>query len=171
MTTGRGTKLTGAVGEFLVAAELCRRNLVATPFSGNVPHYDIIASGERGGHLAIQVKTINRPNWQFSIRQFVEVDFDGQRQILGQPRNEPYPDIRYVMVLLRDNGSRDRFFILKWEELRHLLISGYEQYLAKHGGIRPKAPKSLHVSLSVADLEPYEDQWQTLLELLSSDAA
>ena len=43
MASGRGTKLTGAVGEFLVAAELCRRNLVATPFSGNVPHYDIIA--------------------------------------------------------------------------------------------------------------------------------
>ena len=56
MATGRSTKLTGATGEFLVSAELCRRGLIATPFSGNVPHYDIIASDEIGGHLVIQVK-------------------------------------------------------------------------------------------------------------------
>ena len=49
MATGRATKLTGAVGEFVVAAELCRRGLLATPFAGNVPHYDIIASGQSGG--------------------------------------------------------------------------------------------------------------------------
>jgi len=48
MATGLENKLTGAIGEFLVAAELCRRGLLATPFAGNVPHYDIIASGPRG---------------------------------------------------------------------------------------------------------------------------
>lgn len=171
MTTGRGTKLTGAVGEFLVAAELCRRNLVATPFSGNVPHYDIIASGERGGHLAVQVKTINGPNWQFNIRQFVDVQLDGQRrQILGESKPEPYPGLRYVLVVLGKDGARDRFFILTWPELRDLVVSGYSHYLAKHGGIRPKAPESFHVSLSVGEVEPFEDRWQTLLDALRSDA-
>jgi hypothetical protein len=63
MTTGQATKLTGAVGEFLVAAELCRRGLLATPFAGNVPHYDIIASGQSGGHVAVQVKAINGHAW------------------------------------------------------------------------------------------------------------
>ena len=170
MTTGRGTKLTGAVGEFLVAAELCRRNLMATPFSGNVPHYDIIASGERGGHLAVQVKTINGPNWQFSIRQFLDVRLDGQRQIIGEPKPEPYPGLRCVLVVLGKEGSRDRFFILTWPELRDVLAAGYRQYLAKHGGIRPKAPESFHVSLSIREVEPFEDQWQTLLDALPSDA-
>jgi hypothetical protein len=170
MTTGRGTKLTGAVGEFLVAAELCRRNLVATPFSGNVPHYDIIASGESGGHLAVQVKTINGPNWQFSIRKFADVRRDDQRQIVGEPKPEPYPQLRFVLVFLGKDGNRDRFFILTWEDLRDVLISGYKQYLAKHGGIRPKAPDSFHVSLSVPEVEPFEDRWQTLLDALPSDA-
>jgi hypothetical protein len=27
------------VGEYLVAAEVCRRGLIATTFTGNVPHY------------------------------------------------------------------------------------------------------------------------------------
>jgi hypothetical protein len=55
MATGQSTKLTAAAGEFLVAAELCRRGLLATPFAGNVPHYDSIASGQSGGHVAVQV--------------------------------------------------------------------------------------------------------------------
>ena len=44
MATGRSTKLVGQAGECLVAAELSRRGLIATTFTGNVPHYDIIAS-------------------------------------------------------------------------------------------------------------------------------
>ena len=72
------TKLTGAVGEFLVAAELCRRNLLATPFAGNVPHYDIIASGQFGGHVAVQVKAINGLTWQFDIRKFADFRLSGE---------------------------------------------------------------------------------------------
>src|SRR6266487_1871656 len=103
MATGRTTKLTGAVGEFLVAAELCRRDLLATPFAGNVPHYDIIASGENGGHLAIQVKAINGITWQFDIRKFAHVDREGQQQVLGNPNPEPYPGLWCVMVALSDS--------------------------------------------------------------------
>jgi hypothetical protein len=169
MPTGRGTKLTGAVGEFLVAAELCRRNLLATPFAGNVPHYDVIASGERGGHLAIQVKAINGSNWQFDIRQFLNVQFDGQRQLLGEPKPEPYPGLRCILVALGKNGNRDRFFILTWLQLRDLLVAEYRQYLAKYGGTRPKAPASYHTALSVKKVEDFDGQWETLLQALQQD--
>ena len=171
MATGRGTKLTSAVGEFLVAAELCRRNLVATPFSGNVPHYDIIASGDKGGHLAVQVKTINGPNWQFDVSRFVEVALDGERQTLGKARPEPYPGLRLVLVVLGKEGGRDRFFVLTWSELRDVVVAGYRDYLAKHGGVRPRAPKSFHVSLSVAEVVRFENQWQTLLDALPRDSS
>jgi len=170
MATGRGTKLTGAVGEFLVAAELCRRNLVATPFSGNVPHFDIIASGEQGGHLAVQVKTINGGNWQFNIQHFVDVQMDGKRQVLGQLKPEPYPGLRFVLVILGDAGARDRFFILTWAEIRDAIVGGYREHLAKHDGVRPRAPTSFHVSLSASQVESFEDLWQTLLDALSHDA-
>lgn len=170
MATGRGTKLTGAVGEFLVAAELCRRDLLATPFSGNVPHYDIIASGERGGHLAIQVKAINGGNWQFTIRQFLNVQFDGQRQLLGEPKPEPYPGLRCVLVALGSEGTRDRFFVMTWLELRDILVAGYRQYLDKHGGVRPKKPDSYHVALSLKEVEPFEEQWESLVEAVEQGA-
>lgn len=48
MASGRDNKLTGAAGEFLVAAELCRRGHLATPFAGNVPEFDVVAVGESG---------------------------------------------------------------------------------------------------------------------------
>jgi hypothetical protein len=48
VVTGRGSKLVGQAGEYLVAAELSRRGLISTTFTGNVPHYDIVASNEAG---------------------------------------------------------------------------------------------------------------------------
>jgi hypothetical protein len=39
MATGRSNKLVGQTGEYLIAAELSRRGLIATTFTGNVPHY------------------------------------------------------------------------------------------------------------------------------------
>ncbi len=44
MATGRDNQLKKQAGEYLVAAEMCRRGFIATTFTGNVPHYDIIAS-------------------------------------------------------------------------------------------------------------------------------
>jgi hypothetical protein len=56
MATGRDNKLVGALGEYLVAAERCRRGLIATTFTGNVPFYDVIASDEKGRHVSVQVE-------------------------------------------------------------------------------------------------------------------
>ncbi|MBM9615294.1 hypothetical protein JWJ90_13500 [Desulfobulbus rhabdoformis] len=168
MATGRGTKLTGSIGEFLVSAELCRRGLLATPFSGNVPHYDIIASDEFGGHMVIQVKAINKINWQFNARKFVEIAMDGDRQILGTPVEEPCPCLYCVFVALGESCAEDRYFVFSWEELRSLIIDHYREYLEKHGGVRPKAPASTHCSVSIAELESFENQWEHLLIAIRS---
>ena len=56
MATGRQIQLTKQVGEYLVAAELSRRGLLTTTFAGNVPAYDIVATGGRGQTALVQVK-------------------------------------------------------------------------------------------------------------------
>ncbi len=66
MRKGRSHKLVGATGEYLVAAELSRRGLIATTFTGNVPHYDIIASDDAGHHVSVQVKASKGGSWQFA---------------------------------------------------------------------------------------------------------
>ena len=165
MATGRATKLTGAVGEFLVAAELCRRGLLATPFAGNVPHYDIIASGQSGGHVAVQVKAINGHAWQFDVRKFLDVhmDEDGKHQILGAPQQEPFPNLICVLVLLNKAGQ-DRFFILEWKELQNLVVQHHTEYLSKHNFVRPRVPDSFHTSLAISEVEPFENKWRRILD-------
>jgi len=168
MASGRSTKLTGATGEFLVAAELCRRGLLATPFSGNVPHYDIIASDEFGGHLAIQVKAINKKNWQFDVSKFVDIRMDGDRQVLGEAAQEPYPGLFCVFVALGDASTGDRFFVFSWEELARTIIRHHGDYLQRHEGVRPRAPKSTHCSIGITELECHENRWHLILDAVAN---
>jgi hypothetical protein len=80
MATGRANQLTKQVGEYLVAAELCRINLIATTFTGSVPHYDIVASNPKGRSAFIQVKAIRSSSWQFDIRQYADFKLIGKKQ-------------------------------------------------------------------------------------------
>lgn len=170
MATGRSTKLTGATGEFLVSAQLCRRGLIATPFAGNVPHYDIIASSEHGGHLAIQVKAINKTSWQFNVSNFADIRMDGDKQIIGKRKKEPYPNLFCIFVSLGNNHTEDRYFIFSWNDLAEIITNNHRRYLEKHKGVRPKSPKSTHSSVDISSLEKFEDNWDLVLSAISNQA-
>ena len=166
MTTGRSNKLVGQTGEYLVAGELSRRGLIATTFTGNVPHYDIIASDEAGRHVSVQVKTSRGATWQFgNMTHYCDITFDGKRQILGAARDCPVRGLIVTFVRIEDDG-RDRFYVLPWEALRDLLIDHHRAYLQKHNGIRPKKWDSLHAAISEDVLEPYRDRWDIVQEYL-----
>ena len=67
------TQLSKQLSEHLVAAELARRGIVATPFSGNVPDIDILAF-KSGKSISVQVKSAKTGNialanveWDFLI--------------------------------------------------------------------------------------------------------
>ena len=162
MPTGRSNKLVGQTGEYLVAAELSRRRLIATTFTGNVPHYDIIASSERGKHVSVQVKASRGSSWQFGdITQFCEISFQGKRQIVGRPKRCPVQRLVVVFVLL-GAGSADRYYILTWRTLRHLIVKGHKAYLAKRHGMRAETWDSLHAAISEKALRRYEDRWDII---------
>jgi hypothetical protein len=165
-TSGRSNKLVGQTGEYLVAAELSRRGLIATTFTGNVPHYDIIASDETGRHVSVQVKTSRGPGWQFgNITQYCEVTFNDKIQILGNKKPCPVRGLVMVFVRIIDGGN-DRFYILTWERLRDILVDHHKAYLASHNGTRPKKWDSLHCAISEGHLERYLDKWGTVEENL-----
>ena len=162
MATGRSNKLVGQTGEYLVAAELSRRGLIATTFTGNVPHYDIIASDETGRHVSVQVKAGRKGSWQFgNITQFCDITFDDKRQIVGEPKACPVRRLVVVFVRIEEDGN-DRFHILTWGRLRDLLIKGYKAYLHGHDGVRPKRWDSLHSAIPERTLRPYLDKWDTV---------
>lgn len=159
MATGRSNKLVGQTGEYLVAAELSRRGLIATTFTGNVPHYDIIASNEEGKHISVQVKASRGSSWQFSnITQFCDISFKGKRQIVGKPKRCPVQGLVVVFVVIAEEGA-DRYYILTWRRLRDLIIKQHKAYLTRHGGMRAQTWDSLHTAISEKNLKSYKDKW------------
>ena len=162
MATGRSNKIVGQTGEYLVAAELSRRGLIATTFMGNVPHYDIIASDEDGRHVSVQVKACRGGSWQFAnIKQYCDLTFDEKQQIVGKAKPCPVRRLVMTFVTIQEDGQ-DRFYVLTWEVLRDLLIRHHRDYLAKHDGTRPKRWDSLHSAITEKDLLPFRDKWETI---------
>lgn len=166
VSRGRNNKIAGQTGEYLVAAELSRRGLICTTFTGNVPHYDIIASNEAGNHISVQVKASMTDSWQFGdISNFCEIKFKGTQQVVGIGKNCPVKNL--VVVFVKVDGARqDEFYILTWEELREVLVTNHKNYLAKHVGVRPKNHRSLHVGVRSEHLIRYRDNWEVIQKRL-----
>ena len=75
MVTGRQKQLIKQVGEYLVAAELCRRELIATSFTGNVPIFDILAITSEDKMKTIQVKaTTTNGGWNLDAVDFLDFE-------------------------------------------------------------------------------------------------
>jgi len=166
MPSGRSNKLVGATGEYLVAAELSRRGLIATTFTGNVPHYDIIASDETGRHVSVQVKASSSASWMFGdLSCFFEIKFKGKRQSVGSPKRCPVKGLIVVFVAIGHDRS-DRFYVLTWRQLRDLVKTSHASYLAKHKGVRPKKWDSRHGAIVEKQLARYKDRWSVLKKSL-----
>ena len=148
MATGRSTQLTRQVGEHLVAAELGRMGLIATPFAGNVPHFDLLIANDSGHAVPVQVKAINGPSWQFNASAFLEIHIeDGVQTVVGANR-KVNPKLACVFVLLREPG-KDEFYTLTVADLQALLLKSYK------GGRRPKNPESTHCAVWTKDIQHF----------------
>ena len=162
MATGRSNQVAKQIGEYLVACELARRDLLVATFSGNVPDFDLIATGSGGVSCPIQVKTSMSGTWQFSINKFAEVTFEGNKQIIGNKIKLPMPQLICVFVLAGKKYGEDQFFVLEWAKVQDIIIKNYKGWLDSHGGIRPKKPDSLHCTISKSDLLGYQDNWELI---------
>jgi len=165
MATGRSMQLTKQIGEYLVAAELCRKELVATTFTGNVPLFDIVAIHADQTAILVQVKTIRGGMWQFNATKFMEIEFTGGIQIVKGEKALPDPEMVYVFVQLVGH-QKDKFFLLRHKQLQDIIYKDYKSALESKGGKRPKNPESYHCAVGPSDLKKYEDNWDLIDEEL-----
>src|SRR5262249_42697355 len=112
MSKGRDNRLAGQIGEYLVCAELGKRGLIATPFSGNVPAFDVLAADDLCRTVPIQVKASRSDNWPSDARDWMQISLDPETKAqknLG-PVQIKNPDLIYVYVAIAPpDGGRDRF--------------------------------------------------------------
>ena len=142
-----------------MAAEVGRRGLIATPFAGNVPFFDLLAVDEKGRAIPIQVKTTNGPSWQFNIQQFLRVELVGRVQYVRGKRRLSHSNLVCIFVLLSPD-RKDSFYILRLRDLQDYFRRTYK------GGKRPRNPKSMHCAVWPRDLEPFRNRWETVFEAL-----
>ena len=153
-------------GEYLVAGELCRRKYLAATFSGNVRDYDILAVSSSKATFTVQVKTMLRGDFQISdARRFIEIEQDGDQQtVVGKHRL--IDDSMWVFVHLHSEDP-PAYFISKAANVQDLIYEGYKRNLEKHGGRKPRNPKSYHHALSLSDLGRFHDDWDLIERCLA----
>lgn len=167
MATGRSMQLTKQVGEYLVAAELCRRRLIATTFTGNVPDFDILAIDEQYRTVPIQVKTIRGVSWQFDAGKFLKIQKNNGRQEVTGKTNLPYADLLCIFVRLVRQGQ-DEFYIFRIRDLQDIIDGQYRGFLKSKEGVRPRNPGSTHTAVRPTQLAQFRDNWDLLSDSKAS---
>ena len=173
MRSGRNNKLAGQIGEYLVCAELGRRELIATPFSGNVPAFDILAADELCRTVPIQVKASRADNWPTDARDWMNISFDPQikqQKNLGRVKIKN-PDLVYVFVAIAspdEKTSKDRFFVLTKSQLQDVCVKRYSKWMDTIDWKRPRSPESYDCRFWIPDVEEYENNWKLISSRLAA---
>ena len=81
-------QLTRQISENLVVAELGRREIVATTFSGSVPDIDILAYKNRTS-IPLQVKAVKKGNLSVNAKDYLDIEFDGDKQKVKGKSSDP----------------------------------------------------------------------------------
>jgi hypothetical protein len=170
MSTGFRNNLAKQMAEHLVCVELGRRDLVATPFSGNVPNYDVLVADSSGRALPIQVKATRGNTWPSNARSWMDIELDlqtGVQKYIGL-NDLPTPDLVYVCVALApvDSVTRDRFFILTMADLQAVCVRSHTAWMDQHGWKRPRKVESFDLRYKIEDLEKFEDNWALISRLM-----
>lgn len=155
MATGLSNKLTSQIGEHLVTAELGRRGIIATPFSGNVPDIDILAHANGvSGH--IQVKAINNGAWQFDARKFLDIELtDKGQNVLGLNKTIDRKII-CVFVALGSALGEEVFYIFRWGWLQDYFSERYA------GRKPPYKISSCHCAIRKRDMKRHLNNWRLI---------
>jgi hypothetical protein len=170
MASGLSNKLAGQIGEYLVCAELGRRDLIATPFSGNVPTFDVLATDELCRTVPIQVKASRGNQWPTDARHWMKLELENGIQNYTGPSKLQNPELIYVCVAIGKPGVRDRFFILAKADLQKVCVANYTGWMTTKNWRRPRNPASYDCRYDASNLAAFEDNWDLITNRLKGSA-
>lgn len=166
MATGTSTKITGQIGEHLVSAMLGHKGFYASPFSGNVPLFDLIAiHGKTLKSFPIQVKASNSGALvQSTIDKWCKHSIgEDNHQEIGALTELEHPDMIWIIVRLSNNSLMDtRFFICTTQQIQERIVRRYRNFMERHNYRRPGGGGSKQAILDIVDLLEFENNWGIL---------
>ena len=152
------TKLAGQIGESLVVAELGRRGIIATAFSGNVPEIDLLAY-RRGKTVALQVKAWRVGSVSVNASNYLKIEiFEESQNVIGL---QDFKDesLIYAFVKIGRRLGEDSFYFLSKRSIADIIFKNYVEFLERHNGRRPRNFLSTHCVVNEADLLPFANNW------------
>lgn len=168
MSSGISNKLTAQIGEHLVSAMLGTLGFYATPYSGNVPGFDITAvDSETLRAFPVQVKTSNGGALIHStINKWVEHSIDKKNyQQIGKPLPLHNPNLIWVMVRIKDNNlATARYFVCTEKEIQERIVNRFIKFMEKHDYRRPGGGASTQAVLDIRNMIDLENNWGILKE-------
>jgi hypothetical protein len=140
---------TGIAGEHFVAAELSKRNAIATITLKNVPNIDILASSIDGKRAAnIQVKTGRHTTGGFIVGRSPMKALDG--------------NFFYVFVLLKE-VDKPEYWIIPQSVVARTAESDYQKWIKGKSAKSKKAPRTFKWShLESEVFQKYHNNWESL---------
>ncbi len=168
--SGRSNKLAGQIGEYLVCAELGRRGLIASPFAGNVPAFDVLAADEQCRTVPLQVKASHSKNWPSDARTWMDIELDPNTGVQHDkgPAAITNPELIYVCVAIAEPGGHDRFFILTKSDLQGMCIKNYREWMGKRDWKRPRNPASYDCRYDIRMIAQFENNWDLITQRLQA---
>lgn len=155
--------ITGAAGEFFVAAEISKRGAIATLTLKNTPTIDVLATNpEKGTFANIQVKTrgiANNQGWKLSSK------VDNKSKIKNH---------FYVFVNLKENNELNEYYIIPFNEFAEFITKKHRKWMKgtdrqgnphKDNPIRNFKPEKEKLSPYKADVrlgKKYKNNWTIL---------
>ena len=166
MASGVANKLTGQVGEHLVSAVLGTLGYYASPYSGNVPGFDVTAvHSDSLKSFPVQVKTSTKGALvQSTIDKWCNHSIgEDNRQSIGTEKTLKHPNLIWILVRLSNAGiSEARFFICTEADIQRKIVARYSAFMEKHGYRRPGGVASPQAILNIKDVAEFEDNWEIL---------
>jgi hypothetical protein len=145
----RPTGLTGAAGEYFVAAELSLRGWLATVTIKNAPDTDILAQKPATGIVvAIQTKTASLGN-NFQLNRKCEVPARSQNEW-------------YVLVKIREENTRPSFYIVPRDIMAGAVYAQHLEWLSRPGLTGTPHKDTERRGIVAAHVAGYEDRWDLL---------
>lgn len=156
-------KIARQIGEHLVVAELGRRGVLATLFTGNISDADVLAYAN-GRSIPIQVKSWAKGRLSVgNAKKYLDIRFDKRQNIQTIIGKEDIDrDLIFVLVKRGKALGEDEFYIYSQGVVQDLIFKEHSAFLKKHKGVRPKTPKSMHSAYSIKDLIQYKDNWNLI---------
>lgn len=134
---------TGLAGEFLVAGELLRREVMAAVTYGNAKKADVIAFSE-GRSIALEVKSTSGSKW-----------------VLGGLLPTDCPKL-YVLVYLPSEATQaPEYYVVTSAELRKAVQPAYDSYMARYEAKHGKKYSGVGVvSVRQKDIAAHRGAWE-----------